>query len=280
MFGNKHIVGSRQRHVHRAQLRFSGICRNPVRVHSFPVLVVRKADGAVTGPLPCIICRNRLRLPVRPGNLQLRDQPGDRPVGAGAPLGAAGTPVPAVRQFRRDGILTVPNQFRYVIRLVLDALMVIRGPGRQNKVTGALPVDPRFVFAAGGDIQAGFNSVVCGENLPEAVHGITFLFLRGIIPGDPPGFPVGNPRLEERFGPFSRLAVLIPKANFPVHPFPVGKHLRIVSVHGRTLDLPAVPFLRQDLISGLPDSAFADPHQAGMLQTDADRVLKVLRPQP
>ena len=283
---DRYVVGCRQRRMLLHDADAAGIGRLAICIHDLAVLEVGKADGAVIAPRPAPVAADGLRRSVRQRQLQLRQQLCLRAEGVRLPCAAVGAAVPAVRQLDGHGVFAAPQQVRHIVDLILDALAVVRGAGRQQRVPDAPAVEPRLIQAAGRKIQPGLLNLSRGKHLAEAIHRVALLFTDGIVPRDPQGAPVRSiqkPHFEKGLArPRAGIVVLIPEPHAPADALPGSKRVWIIRVHGAGGHLPAVPYRTairrcKDLECALRDPVLTSPEQPRMRNINAQRVLQIFR---
>ena len=186
-------------------------------VYDLAVLVVRKANGAVVAPIPAFIRHNCLHAAVGAGELQLRQQLCLGAVLIFQPPRAAGAAIPAVGKPHRQGVFAAFQQVCHIIGLILHTLAVVRDAGGEDKITHPLLVQPRFIQAAGGDVQPRFFYIGRVKTLAEAVHGIALLFVYMVIACNPLRLPRIDAGLKGGLCPIAGSILLIPEAHPPEH---------------------------------------------------------------
>lgn len=212
-YGN--IVGGAGGDGMACDLGLPGIAGGHPGIDNFPVLVVRKADGAVTAPIPAFIGGNHLYMALFVGDLQLGQEFCLCAVLIFQSPGPAGATIPAVGQLDRQSIFACFQQARHVVGLILDPLAVVRNAGGANEIAHTLPVDVCLIQSAGSDIQPSLFHINGMKAFAETVHRIALLFVYPIIPGDPSGFPTVNAGLKGRLRPVPGSAVFVPEPDLP-----------------------------------------------------------------
>ena len=246
MLRHRYVVGSGRYHIVRGSFCLTVITGHTASIHRFTVLVVRKTDGAVIAPVPASVGSYSLHSAVPAGNLQLSQQLSFGSILAFQTPRTAGTPVPAVSKLHGQLVLTVLQQFRHIVGLVLNPFAVIRVAGSHAEITDLFPAQPRFIQAAGGDIQPRLFYVGNKKSFPKAIHGIAPLMIHPVIPGDPFCLPVSGIQQAQlkggNFRPRTRLILFVPKTHLPGHQASAFQFLSVIgSAHSISGSFPAVP---------------------------------------
>ena len=279
MLSDGDVVGSSRYNLMARLLRMPGIHGRAEGFHDLAVLLVRETDRAVVGPLPCLIRDDRLFRAVLICDLQLHEKLRLCAVLVFDAPGAAGTAVPAISELGGEFILAHLQHVRHVVGLILDAPLIIRVARREAEIADLFAVQFRFVEPAGRRVEArGSDRLRDRHFRPEAVHGIAFIPVHGVVACDPCRFPVGGfqkPHFKEGFAPFTGLALLVPEADLPVHTLAAFERFRVLRVHEVRLHLAAVPFFSDDLVGGLFHAALRVPGEARLPDVDTQRIIKV-----
>ena len=166
-----------------------------------------------------------------------------------------------------------------IIGLILYPFAIVCIAGSHAEIPDFHTAQSCFIKAAGGDIQpCPINRMRNNKHLPKAVHWVALFFIDCVVAGNPCRLPVAffqKSRFKRGFRPLARFVIFIPETNLPGDMFPAFQHDRIHSAHGGTFHFAALPFFRHDFIGSLPDAAFRIPHQAGLLQINADRIFQI-----
>ena len=198
MLFQKHVIGSGRKDGAGSDFGFSRIRRRLPRVINFAVLIVGKADGSVVRPRPAPVRNDRRHLPAPVKEFELHKELGLDAVLVQKPPCAAAAAVPAVRQLAGENVFSVIEKRRHVRRLILDAFFIVGMPGRKAKTPRLLPVELHLIDAASGRIQPRSDDIFRRKPAQEAIDGIAFGSIHGIIPRDPLGGKVGR-RQEPHF---------------------------------------------------------------------------------
>ena len=150
--GGDEVVLAVARDLHRRPLPIVEAGRRPAglletRVVGLAVVDLRHQDRA-RGRLPALVRPDDLLAPVLVGDLDLQQQ--RQPVAVDvAPIDAPGQvpAVPAVAELDPDGVVARLQEGRDVVRLVLQALVVARPPGREELVAHPAAVQVHLVEA-------------------------------------------------------------------------------------------------------------------------------------
>jgi hypothetical protein len=99
--------------------------------------------------------------------------------------------IPAIAKHGTQNVVSLAHQIRHIVGLVLQAVFVA-GPARgEYSIAHALPIQPQFIEAQAGGVDAGgYNAIFC---LKAAAQQRGWLRLAGIfvpIWCDPRGLPI------------------------------------------------------------------------------------------